>query len=176
VTLPIEIYETTDKKLLVVRGVTVGSILHGFDGVRGWIRDSRGVREMDAKEMARSSRDASFFRYLKIKETYPQMRVLAKETVGSGEAYVVGATSRDGSREKLYFNLKTGLLVRRQVTFRTAFGGIPEVTDFADYRDLKESGCRLPSSGPANLWVCQNVLRDQGQRRYRRRGFAPPAK
>jgi hypothetical protein len=70
------------------------------------------------------------------------MRVLAKEKVGTRESYVVGATSRDDSRERLYFDADTGLLIRRQVTFKTAFGGIPEVTDFDDYRDV--GGIKLP--------------------------------
>lgn len=141
-TTPIEIYQTSDNKILIVRGATGGSSSQGFDGLLGWTRDSRGVREMDAKELAGARRDADFYRYLKLKETYPQMRVLGQERIGGREAYVVGATSRDDSREKLYFDVKTGLLIRRYVTFKTAFGGIPEVTDLDDYRDV--NGIRLP--------------------------------
>ncbi len=142
VTTPIEIYQTSENKLLIIRSAPVGSSLQGFDGVRGWTRDSRGLRDMDAKELASVRRDADFYRYLKIRETYPQMRVLAQEKVGGREAYVVGATSRDDSREKLYFDAKTGLLIRKHVTFKTAFGGIPDVTDFDDYRDV--NGIKLP--------------------------------
>src|SRR6185295_9660628 len=113
-----------------------------FDGVRGWIKDSKGLRDMDAKELAAIRRDADFYSYLKIRETYPQMRVLAKENVGGRQAYVVGATSRDDAREKLFFDAKSGLLIRKYVTYKTAFGGIPEVTDFDDYREV--NGIRLP--------------------------------
>ena len=141
-TTPIEIYQTSDNKILIVRGATGGSSSQGFDGLLGWTRDSRGVREMDVKELAGARRDADFYRYLKLKQTYPQMRVLGQERIGGREAYVVGATSRDDSREKLYFDVKTGLLIRRYVTFKTAFGGIPEVTDLDDYRDV--NGIRLP--------------------------------
>ena len=144
VTTPIEIYQTSENKLLMIRSTSVGSSLQGFDGARGWTRDSRGLRDMDARELVGARRSADFFRYLKIKETYPQMRVLAREKVGTREAYVVGATSRDDSRERLYFDEDTGLLIQRQVTFKTAFGGIPEVTDFDDYRDV--GGVRLPFS------------------------------
>ena len=142
VTTPIEIYQTSENKLLMVRSASVGMSMQGFDGSRGWTRDSGGLREMDAKELVAMRRSADFFRYLKIKETYPQMRVLAKEKVGIREAYVVGATSRDDSRERLYFDANTGLLIRRQVTFKTAFGGIPEVIDFDDYREV--GGIKLP--------------------------------
>jgi hypothetical protein len=70
------------------------------------------------------------------------MRVVAKENVRDREAYVVGATSRSDSREKLYFDVESGLLVRQFVAFKTAFGSIPEVTDFDDYREV--SGVKLP--------------------------------
>ena len=85
---------------------------------------------------------ADFSRYLRIKATYPQMRVLAREKIGEREAYVVGATSREEDRERLYFDTQSGLLVRRYVSFRTAFGAIPEVMDFDDYREV--SGVKLP--------------------------------
>jgi Photosynthetic reaction centre cytochrome C subunit len=142
VTTPIEIYQTSENKLLMIRSASVGSSLQGFDGARGWTRDSGGLREMDAKELVGARRSADFFRYLKVKETYPQMRVLAREKVGTRESYVVGATSRDDSRERLYFDADTVLLIRRQVTFKTAFGGIPEITDFDDYREV--GGVKLP--------------------------------
>ena len=70
------------------------------------------------------------------------MRLLGTEKVGERETYVVGATSRDDAREKLYFDTRSGLLVRRYVAFKTAFGTIPEVTDFDDYRAV--NGIKLP--------------------------------
>ena len=142
VTTPIEVNQTSENKLSISRGDSVRSSSEVFDGVRGWKRDSKGLREMDAKELALSRRDADFYSYLKIKETYPRTRVLAKENVGGREAFVVGATSRDDTREKLFFDVKSGLLLRKYVTFKTAFGGIPEITDFDDYRIV--NGIKLP--------------------------------
>lgn len=139
-TLPIEIIQAAPAKLLIARNS--GSTLEGFDGSKGWTRDAGGQREITGKELVVTKREADFFRYLRIKETYPQMRVLAKERVRDRDAYVVGATSQDDSREKLYFDVETGLLVRQSLAFRTAFGSIPEVTDFDDYRDV--SGIKLP--------------------------------
>jgi hypothetical protein len=141
-TLPIEIVQAAPDKLLVSRKNPRGATLEGFDGAKGWTKDTRGVRELAGKELAEIKREADFFRYLKIKETYPQMRVLSKEKVREREAYVVGATSREDSREKLYFDVESGLLVRRSLAFKTAFGSIPEVMDFDDYRDV--DGVKLP--------------------------------
>ena len=141
-TLPIEIIQAAPYKLLIARNNQRGATLEGFDGAKGWTKDTRGVRELAGKELAEIKREADFFRYLKIKETYPQMRVLAREKVREREAYVVGATSREDSREKLYFDVESGLLVRRSLAFKTAFGSIPEVMDFDDYRDV--DGVKLP--------------------------------
>ncbi len=142
VTLPIEIYQTAQNKMLVIRNIPGGSVVEGFNGSAGWIRDERGQREMPDKRLAEIRRDADFYGYLRLRQTYPQMRLLGTEKVGDRETYVVGATSREDNREKLYFDTRTGLLVRRYVAFKTAFGTIPEVTDFDDYRAV--NGIKLP--------------------------------
>jgi hypothetical protein len=141
-TNPIEIIQAEPNKLLIVRSNARDAALEGFDGLKGWTKDARGQRGITGKELVELKREADFFRYLRIRETYPQMRVLAREKVRDRDAYVVGATSRDDSREKLYFDVETGLLVRRFVAFKTAFGSIPDVTDFDDYREV--NGVKLP--------------------------------
>lgn len=148
-TVPIEIYQTTANKLLIIRNNPRGTSTEAFDGVKGWTKDARGSRELDGKELADAVRDADFLRYVNLRATYPQMRVLTKEKVGDREAYVVGATSRDDSREKLYFDVRTGLLIRKYVAFKTAFGTIPEVTAFDRYREV--NGVKLPFT---IAWSC----------------------
>lgn len=139
---PLEIVETTANKLLTVRGASRASIEAGFDGTRGWNKDARGLHEMDGRQLTDLKEDADLMRYLSLRVSYPQMRVLAKESVGDRSAYVIGATSRDDSREKLYFDAETGFLIRKLVSFKTAFGTIPEVTEFEDYREV--NGVKLP--------------------------------
>ena len=141
-TLPIEIVQAKPNKLLIIRRNSQGVNLEGFDGSTGWAKDARGQRQMTGKELAVTRRDAELFRYLRIRETYPQMRVLAKEKIGDREAYVVGTTLPEGDRERLYFDVQSGLLVRRYVSYKTAFGAIPEVTDFDDYREV--GGMKVP--------------------------------
>lgn len=140
--LPIEILQAAPDKLLIVRSNPRGATSDGFDGAKGWSKDAGGHRELIGKDLAEMKSEADFFKYLKIRETYPQIRVLAKEKIGDREAFVVGATSRYDTREKLYFDVETGLLMRQFVAFKTAFGSIPEVTGFDDYRVV--SGVKLP--------------------------------
>ncbi len=155
-TTPIEIYQTTANKLQIIRSDHGGWTEKGFDGAKGWTKDVREISvphgdglktsvrllEGQSNESEELKREADFYRYSSLRATYPQMRVLTKEKLGDRDAYVVGATSRDDSREKLYFDAQTGLLIRKYVAFKTAFGTIPDVTDFDDYQDA--GGVKLP--------------------------------
>ena len=50
--------------------------------------------------------------------------------------------SAENKRERLYFDRKTGLLVRRIITTPTMLANIPEQIDFEDYCEV--DGMRLP--------------------------------
>jgi hypothetical protein len=142
VTVSLEIYRQAPNKFLSVTTDPRVTAYKGFNGTAGWEKDQRGPREMKGEDLNDLKREAEFFKYLKLRESYPSLRILSKEKIAGREVYVVGATSRDNSREKLYFDAATGLLVRRYLTFKTALGSIPEVTDFDDYREV--GGVKLP--------------------------------
>jgi hypothetical protein len=137
---PLEVYRQAPNKLVIVTGDSV----QGFDGQRAWVKGKKsdGVSELAGDELVELKRDAEFYRYLKLKESYSRLGVLGKDQVGGRDAYVVGATGHDQSRERLYFDVKTGLLIRRYYLYRTVLGSVPEVTDFDDYRDA--GGVKLP--------------------------------
>lgn len=139
---PIEIRRRAPDKLLIVTGRTV----RGYDGKTAWAKDAvkarPETRELDGDELADVKRDADFYRYLKMKESYARMGLLGKEKVGGRDAYVIGASGHDGRRERLYFDVERGLLIRRSSIYRTVMGAIPEVIDFDDYRDV--GGVKLP--------------------------------
>ena len=130
-----------DRLLTVVRN-SRGVTQTAFSGARGWSSDARGRREISGEELADGRIDADFFQYLKLRETYPTMAVSGREILQGRDVYVVDAARRSGPREKLYFDARSGLLIRRYVPFFTVFGVIPEVTDFSNYRNA--GGLMLP--------------------------------
>jgi len=138
----IEILRAPPDKLLIATIEGSAILLQGFDGKKGWAKDASGERAITDKDLIAIKRDADFFRFLKIREGYPQIRVLGKSKIKARDVYMVGASARDESRETLYFDVESGLLVRRFVSFKTAFGSIPEVTDFDDYREI--GGIKFP--------------------------------
>ena len=140
--MALEVYQRgPNKRLVITRGQRETSA-EGFNGTLGWASNDRGSRVSEGHELAEQRRDAELFRFIKLRQSYPRMVVLGREKVADREAIVVGATASDNSREKLYFDANTGLLIRKFVTFKTAMGVIPEVTDFDDNRDV--GGLKLP--------------------------------
>ena len=68
------------------------------------------------------------------------------------DAYVLGARPQGDSAERLYFDVQTGLLVRKWSSLPTPVGEAPFQVDYEDYRDTS-SGVKFPyliTMNPAN--------------------------
>jgi hypothetical protein len=74
--------------------------------------------------------------------------------VRDSDAYVIQATPADGPVEKLFFDVRTGLLVRRYTESDTPLGKLPLQMDFEDYREV--DGIKQPFlihwSMPGRVW------------------------
>jgi hypothetical protein len=177
VLVPEEVYAKAPNKLLTVTSYPNQVFRTGFDGTGGWAMSSQGARALNEGLLAQLRREAEFYKETRLKEMYPKMFVLGRAAVGEREAYVVEATPADGgSPERLFFDVQTGLLVRKYSEAKTALGQFPTQTDYEDYRDV--DGVRLPFTIrwaiPGRAWgrkvteVKQNVPLDDAQ-------FDPPA-
>ena len=107
-----------------------------------WEQTQQGVRDVTGPEFARARALMQVFSYLKLKEQYTRLRTAGREKIGDRDAYVVLATRGENDTERLYFDVETGLLLRRTTYLRTIVGVIPEQTDFEDYRDV--DGVKMP--------------------------------
>ena len=87
--------------------------------------------------------DADFYPPLNIKQQYERLRVRGIERLGEREAYVVTGAPQGGGRERFYFDMQSGLLLRHQKNSPTAVGNAPFATDYEDYRDAG-NGVRMP--------------------------------
>ena len=93
------------------------------------------------------------------------------------DAYVIEAKPASGPSEKLFFDVRTGLLVRRYTESDTFLGKLPLQTDYEDYREV--DGIKQPFlihwSFPGRTWgrkiveIKQNVALDDTK-------FNPPPK
>jgi hypothetical protein len=127
-----------------------------FDGATGWNSDPmNGVRELGGVELAQLKRRSDFYGALNIKKQYAKMEVKGKEKVGSYETYVIEATPAEGSPEKLYFDVNTGLLVRHDLEADGPQGKAPTENYMDDYRVM--DGVKIPHTirfvNPMISWV-----------------------
>jgi hypothetical protein len=154
VLVPEEIYQKAPDKLFVMTTYPSITFTSGFDGARAWARDGKGTDQLNDQFAEALRREAEFYNGVRVRELYPKMTVVSRETLGGRETYVIGAPASDDSKEKLYFDAQTGLLVRRYVEFKTALGPTPVQVDYEDYREV--DGVKLPFqlrwSNPRYSW------------------------
>ena len=129
------------------------AIAQGFDGTTAWSQDQAGrVTEPAMLDVGRTARAADFYEPLNLKRQYAQITVRGIEKVNGRDAYVVVGVPRGDTPESLYFDMQTGLLLRKQTVLPTPIGDSPYQVDFEDYRDTA-SGVKFPfliHMNPAN--------------------------
>jgi photosynthetic reaction center cytochrome c subunit len=177
VLVPEDVYQKAPNKLLTVTSYPDIVFSTGFNGIAGWAQSSKGgARELPAQLLAQLRSDSEFYKEIRIKEMYRKLTLVGKASIADSETYVIEATPLSGSLEKLYFDARTGLLVRRYVESDTVLGRFPLQTDYEDYRDV--DGIKQPFlirwSIPGRVWgrkiaeIRQNVPLSDSQ-------FNPPA-
>jgi len=120
------------------------AISQGFDGTSAWSQDQAGrVTEPVKLDVGRAARAADFYEPLNLKREYPQMTVRGIEHVNGHDAYLVVGVPQGDLPESLYFDVNTGLLLRKQTVLPTPIGDSPYQADFDDYRDTG-SGVKFP--------------------------------
>jgi hypothetical protein len=132
-----------NKSLMVIDVPGFGVIQQGFDGSAAWADDPMGgLRDITGDELVTTKRDVDFYREAHLKDLFPKMTVKSKEKVGEGEAYLVEATPPDGKSEKLYFDTKSGLLVRHDAERTSPQGAALVESYFEDYKAV--DGVKVP--------------------------------
>ena len=144
-----------------------------FDGTSGWSIDNRGATAAHGEELDRLRRQAALALPLALPRLYPALSVEGESVVGGEPVAVLVTTSADRPRERLFFGLKSGLLVRIETSTASPLGALPRRWDYEDYR--KVNGVRVPfkvretdpdytylwefSSIRQNVWVDDRLFR-----------------
>ena len=119
-----------------------GAVERGFDGKVAWEKGPRGVNELMNPVLDDLKSIFVFYRNIKLKEQFAQMRMGGKDKIGDREVFIVGGRTTDNKRERLFFDAESGLLLRRIIYTESPIGIIPQQVDFEDYRDV--DGVKLP--------------------------------
>jgi hypothetical protein len=114
----------------------------GYDGKIAWQKWPNGVFTQLGIEGSKIARTGEFFVDTDVKARYAKRVVVGKEKLGEKEVYVIRAVGKGEVSERLYFDVASGLLLRRMVMTRTALGLFPEQVEYDDYREV--DGVKLP--------------------------------
>jgi len=143
ITLGYEVYQTApDKIYTVLNTPKQGVIERGFDGQIGWENSQRGLRDLHNQELIILKRYPDLFKDIKLQGQFTRLGFGGKDKIEGKDVYVLRGLGIDGRGERLYFDVQTGLLVRRITTTTTIVGLIPEQVDYEDYRDV--DGMKIP--------------------------------
>ena len=135
----LEVYAKAPNKSLTVMDVEpAGLVKQGFDGRTAWSNSAETANGIERAALV----DGDFYREIKLKTQYTRLRLLGKVKEGFRQVYLVEAVPRTGTAENLYFDVESGLLVRRDVPRRTSKGVVRAEVYFSDWRDV--DGVKVP--------------------------------
>ena len=138
------VYQKAPGKVLFARESASYSLWVGFNGTRAWAQDSEksywGI--LNTQQRSSIMRDSELYQGNRIKSRYSDVKVEGKEKIGEHDSYVVVGTSPESTREEFFFDVQTGLLLRRHIVEQTIFGGFQIQADFEDYREI--GGVKIP--------------------------------
>ena len=115
-----------------------------FDGVAARKFSNAEAIEIKPDEAEQIKREAELFWPANLKLIYPKMDYRAVDRIDGREVYTITATTAGNVRERLAFDVLTGLLVRRTASTPTMFGNFVYQVDYADYKNF--GGVKLPTT------------------------------
>jgi zinc protease len=121
----------------------IGELIEATDGKTAWsMNPIQGNRDRSGGELVQSRLTNDFYRDIRLEKLYPKMEVKGIEKLNGADAYVVVATPDGAPAESWYFDVKSGLLARADVTLLSPEGPQPMSIYYEDHRTV--DGVRLP--------------------------------
>jgi len=132
------------QNLRIVTNYPTAVITEGFGGSNGW-KVSNGpelhLTRFDEAEIARS---AQVLFNPDLRSVYTKIDYRFEGQIDGRPVYLLTATTAANQADRLYFDVATGFLVRRQSVIRTALGPFVYETDYSDYKDF--GGVKIPTT------------------------------
>jgi hypothetical protein len=118
------------------------TVTEGFDGTAAWKTSNADAIALKPDEVEQIRRTAELFAAGDLKAVYPRLEFGTLEKINGRDVYVLRATSESGTRERLFFDVQNGLLVRRTASLATILGAFVYQVDYNDYKSF--GGAKLP--------------------------------
>jgi len=141
--VPVDIFAKAPGKRAVILHAPEGDNVTAFDGEQGWLgAANRPTREMARGDLPGARMDADLQLPVHLKQLSEDLHPGRPEKIGDHDTYQLVAASKTVPPVQLYFDQKTGLLVRMVRYSDTALGLNAMRIDYADYRDV--DGVKVP--------------------------------
>jgi photosynthetic reaction center cytochrome c subunit len=160
----IEVDRLAPNLLIQISKTDKFTLSEGYDGSTAWTQNLAGmVTSLPNPDQQRAKRSADLYESSDLKSQYTKMEVRGIEKVNGHDAYVVVGIPEDDGPERLFFDVKTGLLLRKTSAIPTLFGDNPVQVDYDDYKDTS-SGVKIPflihmvpGSPRSELWTTSTM-------------------
>ncbi len=119
-----------------------GTMERGYNGSTGWVKSPRGVQPLSAGDEQDIQLDADFYAPLNFLNDYSALKFSDVKLLNGDTVYVVDARYSDIRRFRFYFDVYSGLLLRKIQYDKTLLGELQTQTDYSDYRPV--NGALLP--------------------------------
>ncbi|HEY1656854.1 MAG TPA: c-type cytochrome [Candidatus Sulfotelmatobacter sp.] len=141
--VPIDIYAKAPDKRISITHTPDGDSITAFDGHEGWLgAPKRPAREMHGSDIDGASMDADLHFAVHLKDMFTKTEIVGTEKIGDNEAVHVVGQRESRTPLQLYFDEKSGLLLRLVRFAETPLGELPTQIDYADYREA--GGVKIP--------------------------------
>jgi hypothetical protein len=115
-----------------------------LNGQQGWEKTAYGINSLAFQQLQDLKLALPLFGILQLRDQFAKFDAPTADRIDDHDVYQVPATRADGKRERLYFDIASGLLVRRISETASLVGTIPDEVDFADYREVE--GIKIPAT------------------------------
>lgn len=120
-----------------------GAVTDVFDGTNAWSKTPfEPLRSKTGDELAKTKRDADFYRDLRLKALFPDLKHQGAQRLDGEEVQVLESKPTQSSLERFYFSSKTGLLIGQHSEFQGPKGKVTVRTRFSAFGAV--DGVRYP--------------------------------
>jgi hypothetical protein len=146
---PTEIVFKQPNKVRIVETLTSGVVTRGWNGTTAWIQSSRGVNQATGETLKVTKATPTttiasdgLFSPIKTPDSPNRATLIGIARINDRESYEVVVQDSSTQSIQLFFDVESGLLLRRVNVTNTMLGPLNVQWDFSDYRDV--SGIKVP--------------------------------
>jgi hypothetical protein len=109
----------------------------------GWMRNGKDSRDLRPADQERLRDTMRWLDDVVLPVTDPaSFKVRRRDKIDDREVWILDRNLSETTRQSLYFDTQSGLLVREVIVTDQKIGRVPQQIDFSDYRDV--NGVKLP--------------------------------